>query len=85
MASSSCSVDDRDVNTERLNLNKKGLQQCLQLPAEDKFRLLNYQSNYIKVIEGLQHLKNLVFLDFYNNSLERISGLECLVNLRVLM
>ncbi|KAJ3217402.1 Leucine-rich repeat-containing protein 49 [Dinochytrium kinnereticum] len=74
-------VDEREVNPERLNLNKKGL----QLPQEDRLRLLNYQSNHIKVIEGLQYLRNLVFLDFYNNSLERIGGIENLVNLRVLM
>ncbi|KAI9205944.1 uncharacterized protein BJ171DRAFT_598127 [Polychytrium aggregatum] len=77
--------EEKDLNPERLNLNRKNLYSCLLLSGEERLRLLNYQSNFISKIENLTNLRNLVFLDFYNNHIERISGLSHLQNLRVLM
>ncbi|KAI8801235.1 hypothetical protein BJ742DRAFT_38984 [Cladochytrium replicatum] len=61
------------------------LQHCVVLAGEERLRLLNFQNNSISRIENLDSLKNLVFLDFYNNQIEEISGLSCLHSLRVLM
>ncbi|ORY47054.1 L domain-like protein [Rhizoclosmatium globosum] len=77
--------DERELNPERINLNRKSLQSCVILSNEERLRLLNYQTNSITKIEHLDNLRNLVFLDFYNNAIEKIEGLDYLSNLRVLM
>ncbi|KAJ3232056.1 Leucine-rich repeat-containing protein 49 [Chytriomyces hyalinus] len=79
------SDEERELNPERVNLNRKDLRNCIYLPNEDRLRLLNYQSNFIARIENLDNLTNLVFLDFYNNSIQKLEGLDRLANLRVLM
>ena len=38
--------------------------------GEERLRLLNLQSNSIRIIDHLYGLPNLIFLDLYNNSLE---------------
>ena len=38
--------------------------------------VLNYQNNAIPSIGNLRGLPNLIFLDLYNNAIERISGLS---------
>lgn len=58
---------------------------CPVLEGEDSVRLLNFQHNFIKKMENLSQLKRLIFLDFYDNHLEKISGLSALTSLRVLM
>lgn len=58
---------------------------CPILEGEDSVRLLNFQHNLITKIENLSQLKRLIFLDFYDNQLECISGLSSLNSLRVLM
>ncbi|KAJ3231500.1 Leucine-rich repeat-containing protein 49 [Chytriomyces hyalinus] len=77
--------EERELNPERINLNRKDLRNCIYLPNEDRLRLLNYQSNFIARIENLDNLTNLVFLDFYNNSIHNLEGFDRLANLRVLM
>ena len=76
---------EAEYNQDRKNMNRKGLTTCPVLSGEEKLRLLNFQSNFISKIENLDHLRNLVFLDFYNNNIEQIGGIENLSNLRVLM
>ncbi|KAJ3327688.1 Leucine-rich repeat-containing protein 49 [Blyttiomyces sp. JEL0837] len=58
---------------------------CIKFSGEERLRLINYQSNLISKIEGLDNLRNLVFLDFYNNNIEKITGLDHVPSLRVLM
>lgn len=53
--------------------------------GEHRLRLLNYQHNAIAVIQRLDSVRSLVFLDLYSNQIDRISGLECVPGLRVLM
>ena len=48
--------------------------------------MLNYQNNYIVEVTNLSRLPNLIFLDLYNNRIEKLSrDLECVPTLRVLM
>lgn len=57
------------------------------LVGETRVRLLSLQHNLITRLDGLQTLgiNNLVFLDIYDNQLEKLSGLETFDNLRVLL
>ena len=75
----------RDANPERLDLNRRSLDQCCLLEGEHRLRLLNYQHNAITRISRLESVRNLVFLDLYANAVETIGGLEATPGLRVLM
>ena len=65
--------------------SRRRLTVCPILEGEDQLRLLNYQHNLIEVIEHLNCLKRLIFLDLYDNQIDVISGLSALKSLRVLM
>lgn len=75
----------RAENSERLNLDRINLSTMPLLEGEHRLRLLNYQNNMLRKICHLQGLPNLIFLDLYNNRIERIEGLACVPALRVLM
>lgn len=75
----------RDANPERLDLDRRSLDQCCLLEGEHRLRLLNYQHNAITRISRLESVRNLVFLDLYANAVETIGGLEATPGLRVLM
>ncbi|KAJ8598932.1 hypothetical protein CTAYLR_009842 [Chrysophaeum taylorii] len=80
------SAEERCANPERLNLDRRHLTVCPILKSEERVRLLNYQNNYIEEIRHLSHLPNLIFLDLYNNCIERLSkDMEHVPTLRVLM
>lgn len=57
------------------------------IDAEPRLRLLSMQHNLLTKLDGLhvQNFVHLVFLDIYDNQLERISSMESLVSLRVLL
>lgn len=76
---------ERNTNPERLNLDRRDLNQIPLLEGEEKLRLLNYQHNFITKIENLLSLPNLIFLDLYNNQIKEINGLHTVLTLRVLM
>ncbi|KAJ9469676.1 Dynein assembly factor 1 [Diplonema papillatum] len=69
---------------DRLNLDRRQLTSCPVFEGEERLKLLHMQSNYIVQITNL-NLPSLVFLDLYNNNLKKISGLESVASLRVLM
>ena len=78
--------DERARNPERLNLDRRQLDVCPLLESEHRLRLLNYQNNSIQVIQNLENLPNLIFLDLYNNKISTLDGpLSSLKTLRVLM
>lgn len=77
--------EDREVNPERLNLDRKHLMVCPILEGEERLRLLNLQHNSIGRLQHLNNLRRLVFLDLYDNLVQEITGLDGLVSLRVLM
>ncbi|KDR12222.1 hypothetical protein L798_13829, partial [Zootermopsis nevadensis] len=66
---------------------RRGLTKFPLLVGETKIRLLTLQHNLITRLDGVstQGLKRLVFLDIYDNQLERIASLDSLQNLRVLL
>ena len=78
--------DERMRNPERLNLDKRQLDVCPILEQENRLRLLNYQNNNIRIIQHVENLPNLIFLDFYNNKLTTLDGpVSAAKGLRVLM
>ncbi len=79
------SPEERSLNPDRLNLDRRQLTACPILEGEERLRLLNLQHNSISRLQYLGCLRRLVFLDLYDNLLHEISGLEGLVSLRVLM
>jgi len=76
---------DDDDDDDSVLCGRRGLTACPTLESEDQLRLLNFQHNAIRVIENVDHLRRLIFLDFYDNQLEQIDGLLSLRSLRVLM
>ena len=41
---------------------------------EQRLRLLNFQNNNIRLIQNLENLPNLIFLDLYNNKITTLEG-----------
>ncbi|GAB1605089.1 leucine-rich repeat-containing protein 49-like isoform X4 [Argonauta hians] len=78
-------VEERSINPDRLNLDRRRLSVCPLLEGEDQLKLLNYQHNLIKQIQHLSYLNKLIFLDLYDNHIENIDGLAGLHSLKVLM
>lgn len=77
--------EERAMNPDRLNLDRRHLMVCPILEGEDRLRLLNLQHNAITRLQHLSNLRRLVFLDLYDNLIHEIAGLEGLLSLRVLM
>lgn len=78
---------EKERYPDRMNLDRRGLNVFPILEDESKLRLLSLQHNLINNLEGLrdQSFPSLVFLDIYDNQLEKICGLDSLNNLRVLL
>ncbi|XP_064192164.1 leucine-rich repeat-containing protein 49-like isoform X1 [Anguilla rostrata] len=79
------SREDCTSNPERLDMDRRGLEECPLLEGEERLRLLNFQHNLISRVENLSHLRRLVFLDLYDNRIAEMSGISALASLRVLM
>lgn len=81
------SPSEKERNPDRLSLDRRGLTVLPVIQGEGRLRLLSLQHNLISSLESLrrQCFPFLVFLDVYDNQLERISCLEILGNLRVLL
>ena len=78
--------EERLRNPERLNLDRRQLEICPLLEQEQRLRLLNFQNNNIRMIQNLENLPNLIFLDLYNNRIISLEGpLAAVKGLRVLM
>lgn len=78
---------ERDRNPDRISLDRRGLTQLPMLDDEPRLRLLSLQHNLLSNLEGFkaQKFPFLVFLDLYDNQLEKVDGLDGLGNLRVLL
>lgn len=81
------SQNEKERNPDRICLDRRGLSKLPVLVGETRVRLLSLQHNLITRLDGVptQGLTKLVFLDIYDNQLERITGLDSLENLRVLL
>lgn len=67
---------------------RRGLMSVPVISGEARLRLLSMQHNLLTKLDGIAGtscLSRLVFLDVYGNQLEKITGLESLNNLRVLL
>lgn len=78
---------EKEKNPDRISLDRRGLTVLPIIQGEPRLRLLSLQHNLINNLENLkeQDFPFLVFLDIYDNQLERISCLDVLQNLRVLL
>lgn len=78
---------ERDKNPDRICLDRRGLTSFPDIVGEPKLRLMSLQHNLLSRIEGqnFSQLTKLVFLDLYDNQIEKIYDLAPLENLRVLL
>nr|XP_022920797.1 leucine-rich repeat-containing protein 49 [Onthophagus taurus] len=78
---------EKEKHPDRVCLDRRGLTVIPILENEPKLRLFSLQHNLINTLEGFkeQMFQFLVFLDIYDNQLEKIGFLENLENLRVLL
>ncbi|GIX75514.1 leucine-rich repeat-containing protein 49 [Caerostris extrusa] len=79
------SSEERNLDPDRLLLDRCNLTHCPIIEGEELLHLLNLQQNQIPVIENLDVFSNLKFLDLSDNLIEYISGLDALSSLRMLI
>lgn len=74
-------------NPDRITLDRRALTTLPKLDDIPNLRLLSLQHNLLNSLEGFkQHnFTFIVFLDLYDNQLDRISCLDMLLNLRILL
>ncbi|KAK5873601.1 hypothetical protein PBY51_018629 [Eleginops maclovinus] len=70
---------------QRIDLDRRCLEECPQLGIMDELQLLNLQHNLITKILHVSHLQQLVFLNLYDNHISEMTGIESLNSLRILM
>ncbi|XP_031843342.1 uncharacterized protein LOC116431698 isoform X2 [Nomia melanderi] len=80
-------VAEKERSPDRICLDRRGLTTFPNIVAEPRLRLLSLQHNLLTKIENcnFSHLIKLVFLDLYDNQIEKICNFDMLENLRVLL
>ncbi|XP_043792684.1 leucine-rich repeat-containing protein 49 [Apis laboriosa] len=80
-------ASEKEKNPDRICLDRRGLTSFPKIIGESRLRLLSLQHNLLTKIENCNFLQltKLVFLDLYDNQIERICNFEILENLRVLL
>uniref|UniRef100_A0A1B6CMV2 Dynein axonemal assembly factor 1 homolog n=1 Tax=Clastoptera arizonana TaxID=38151 RepID=A0A1B6CMV2_9HEMI len=78
---------ERNATSDRITLDRRGLTALPLLVGEAHVKLLSLQHNLITRLDNIPSLglTRLVFLDVYDNQLDKIAGLDTLQNLRVLL
>ncbi|CAH0401174.1 unnamed protein product [Chilo suppressalis] len=78
---------EKDRLPDRITLDRRGLSSIPHIVGEPGLRLLSLQHNLINSLTGLSPLDlgKLVFLDLYDNQIDKITCLERLFSLRVLL
>lgn len=78
---------EREKNPDRMCLDRRGLTTFPYVVDEPKLRLMSLQHNLISKIEKnqLAQYNKLVFLDLYDNQIDKFCAFETLENLRVLL
>ncbi|XP_047523002.1 leucine-rich repeat-containing protein 49 [Pieris napi] len=78
---------EKDRLPDRISLDRRGLSSIPHIVGEPGLRLLSLQHNLINSLSGLipLDLGKLVFLDVYDNQIDKINSLERLFSLRVLL
>nr|XP_040058511.1 leucine-rich repeat-containing protein 49-like [Gasterosteus aculeatus aculeatus] len=78
------SCDSFASSFQRIDMDRRCLEECPQLGIMDELQHLNLQHNQITGIRHLSHLQQLVFLNLYDNHISGMTGLESLRSLRIL-
>ncbi|XP_037308620.2 leucine-rich repeat-containing protein 49 isoform X1 [Pungitius pungitius] len=78
------SCDSFASSFQRIDMDRRCLEECPQLGIMDELQLLNLQHNQITVIRHLSYLQHLVFLNLYDNHISGMTGIESLRSLRIL-
>ncbi|XP_063830336.1 leucine-rich repeat-containing protein 49 isoform X2 [Ostrinia nubilalis] len=80
-------AQEKDRLPDRITLDRRGLSSIPHIVGEPGLRLLSLQHNLINSLTGLSPLDlgKLVFLDVYDNQIDKITCLERLFSLRVLL
>lgn len=78
---------EKEKSPDRICLDRRGLTTFPNIVEEPRLRLLSLQHNLLTKIENsnFSQLTKLVFLDLYDNQIEKICNFELLENLRVLL
>ncbi|XP_049876574.1 leucine-rich repeat-containing protein 49 [Pectinophora gossypiella] len=78
---------EKDRLPDRITLDRRGLSSIPHIVGEPGLRLLSLQHNLINSLSGLSPLDlgKLVFLDVYDNQIDKITSLERLFSVRVLL
>ncbi|XP_062529880.1 leucine-rich repeat-containing protein 49 [Bombyx mori] len=78
---------EKDRLPDRISLDRRGLSSIPHIVGEPGLRLLSLQHNLINSLTGLTPLDlgKLVFLDVYDNQIDKITALDRLFSLRVLL
>ncbi|XP_076166259.1 uncharacterized protein LOC143146134 [Ptiloglossa arizonensis] len=78
---------EKEKDPDRMCLDRRGLTTFPNIVGEPRLRLLSLQHNLLTKIENcnFSQLIKLVFLDLYDNQIEKICNFELLENLRVLL
>ncbi|KAG6456164.1 hypothetical protein O3G_MSEX009598 [Manduca sexta] len=80
-------AQEKDRLPDRISLDRRGLSSIPHIVGEPGLRLLSLQHNLINSLSGLSPLDlgKLVFLDVYDNQIDKITSMERLFSLRVLL
>ncbi|OAD59335.1 Leucine-rich repeat-containing protein 49 [Eufriesea mexicana] len=78
---------EKEKSPDRICLDRRGLTTFPNIIGEPRLRLLSLQHNLLTKIESsnFSQLIKLVFLDLYDNQIEKICNFDTLENLRVLL
>ncbi|CAL7949843.1 unnamed protein product [Xylocopa violacea] len=78
---------EKERSPDRICLDRRGLTTFPNIIGETRLRLLSLQHNLLTKIENcnFSQLTKLVFLDLYDNQIERMCNFDILDNLRVLL
>ncbi|XP_068612844.1 leucine-rich repeat-containing protein 49-like [Brachionichthys hirsutus] len=77
---------DRHASSfQRIDMDRRCLEECPQLGIMDELQFLNLQHNLIPSIQHLSHLHQLGFLNLFDNNISEMTGIETLGSLRILM
>ena len=76
---------ERTSNSEKLNLEHRGLKCVPLLEGEERLKQLNLAHNEIVKIENMVSLPNLTFLDLSHNKISEIAKLSVFQHLKALI
>ncbi|XP_054892995.1 leucine-rich repeat-containing protein 49 isoform X2 [Poeciliopsis prolifica] len=80
-----CTQITSAASFQRIDLDRRCLEEFPQMGFIEELQLLNLQHNLITSIQHLSHLQQLTVLNLHDNQISDMNGIENLSSLRVLM